>query len=65
MPSVTGTWSSGMILASGARGREFDSPSAPLTIFKRTLCTINFYMKNGIFFLHEKGDFSFTWKMGF
>jgi hypothetical protein len=29
------------------------------------LCTINFYMKNGIFFLHEKGDFSFTWKMGF
>ncbi len=26
---MEGTWSSGMILASGARGREFDSPSAP------------------------------------
>lgn len=26
---VEGTWSSGMILASGARGREFDSRSAP------------------------------------
>ncbi len=24
-----GQWSSGMILASGARGREFDSPLAP------------------------------------
>ncbi len=29
VPVVLGTWSSGMILASGARGREFDSPSAP------------------------------------
>ncbi len=27
---MEGTWSSGMILASGARGREFDSPSAPV-----------------------------------
>ena len=26
----TGQWSSGMILASGARGRGFDSPLAPL-----------------------------------
>ena len=26
---ITGLWSSGMILASGARGRGFDSPQAP------------------------------------
>ncbi|KGN60985.1 hypothetical protein Csa_021291 [Cucumis sativus] len=26
---VKGVWSSGMILASGARGREFDSRNAP------------------------------------
>ena len=28
--SVVGAWSSGMILRSGRRGREFDSPCAPL-----------------------------------
>ena len=28
-PTVVGHWSSGMILALGARGREFDSPLAP------------------------------------
>ena len=28
-----GQWSSGMILASGARGRGFDSPQAPLIHF--------------------------------
>ena len=28
--STTGRWSRGMILASGARGRGFDSPLAPL-----------------------------------
>ena len=28
-PTVVGHWSSGMILALGARGREFDSPMAP------------------------------------
>ena len=27
--SATGVWSSGMILASGARGREFDSRNTP------------------------------------
>ena len=27
---LAGQWSSGMILASGARGREFDSPLAPV-----------------------------------
>ncbi len=37
--AVVGTWSSGMILASGARGREFDSPSAPRKS-ERTLCTV-------------------------
>ena len=31
-----GWWSSGMILASGARGRGFDSPPAPFT-FDRSL----------------------------
>ena len=28
-----GVWSSGMILASGARGREFDSRNAPQFLF--------------------------------
>ena len=32
MKCVKGLWSSGMILASGARGRGFDSPQAPSTI---------------------------------
>ena len=30
-----GRWSSGMILASGARGRGFNSRTAPLTFFFR------------------------------
>ena len=30
---LAGQWSSGMILASGARGREFDSPLAPVFSF--------------------------------
>ena len=34
-PIVVGHWSSGMILALGARGREFDSPMAPFP-FART-----------------------------
>ena len=29
-----GQWSSGMILASGARGREFDSPLAPFCLVR-------------------------------
>ena len=30
-----GVWSSGMILASGARGREFDSRNTPSIYYKR------------------------------
>ena len=32
-----GGWSSGMILASGARGRGFDSPQAPIILFQENL----------------------------
>ena len=33
--ATVGQWSSGMILASGARGREFDSPLAPFFALSR------------------------------
>ena len=39
--SSKGVWSSGMILASGARGREFDSRNTPnltLSFFNFSFC---------------------------
>ena len=35
---IAGRWSSGMILASGARGRGFNSRTAPLSFFPLILC---------------------------
>ena len=32
-----GVWSSGMILASGARGREFDSRNTPISYYSSFL----------------------------
>ncbi len=39
-----GTWSSGMILALGARGREFDSRSAPQTTPKNINVCVPFFI---------------------
>ena len=41
LPSAeVGDWSSGMILAEGARGREFDSRIAPFLSFSETVLRI-------------------------
>ena len=41
---IKGLWSSGMILASGARGRGFDSPQAPTDLLFE--CNITMLFNN-------------------
>ena len=55
--SKMGQWSSGMILASGARGRGFDSPLAPLHFpqyLKIFFLCFKFLFPNKKFFVVEK-----------
>ena len=44
--SATGVWSSGMILASGARGREFDSRNTPFLFLLLKVETLENVFKN-------------------
>ncbi len=61
---MEGTWSSGMILASGARGREFDSPSAPYPSVRFFLSSPQFYRKSGIRFIICVAEFHWERRLG-
>jgi hypothetical protein len=51
-----GVWSSGMILALGARCREFDSCNTPLTISFLICYILGFIVKQLYFRVHRQKD---------